>query len=106
MRNKLLTLLSNMFSNLNLTDMETYYKVFLIEILKQINIEEIYFGIEQELTVKVAKLGCRIYEVGISYSGRTYYEEGKKINWKDDIRAIWCILKYNFFNSCSILQKI
>ena len=66
-----------MFSNLNLTDMETYYKVFRIEILKQINIEEIHFGIEQELTVKVAKLGCRIYEVGISYSGRTY-EEGKK----------------------------
>ena len=94
-----------MFSNLNLTDMETYYKVFQIEILKQINIEENHFGIEQELTVKVAKLGCRIYEVGISYSGRTY-EEGKIINWKDYIRAIWCILKYNFFISCSILQKI
>ena len=105
MKDKLLTLLSNMFSNLNLTDIETYYKVFRIEILKQINIEEIHFGIEQELTVKVAKLGCRIYEVGISYSGRTY-EEGKKINWKDDIRAIWCILKYNFFSSCYILQKI
>ena len=71
MRNKLLTLLSNMFYNLNLTDMETYYKVFQIEILKQINIEEIHFGIKQELTVKVAKLGCRIYEVGISYSVRT-----------------------------------
>ena len=85
--------------------METYYKVFRIEILKQINIEENHFGIEQELTVKVAKLGCRIYEVVISYSGRTY-EEGKKINWKDDILAIWCILKYNFFGSCSILQKM
>ena len=85
--------------------METYYKVFRIEILKQINIEEIHFGIEQELTVKVVKLGCRIYEVGISCSGRTY-EEGKKINWKDDIRAIWCILKYNFFSACSILQKM
>ena len=102
---KLLTLLSNMFSNLNLTDMETYYKVFRIEILKQINTEEIHFEIEQELTVKVAKLGCRIYEVGISYSGRTY-EECKIINWKDDIRAICCILKYNFFISCSILQKM
>ena len=70
--------------------METYYKVFRIEILKQINIEEIHFEIEQELTVKTAKLGCHIYEVGIPNSCRTY-EEGKKINWKDDIRAIWCI---------------
>ena len=85
--------------------METYYKVFRIEILKQINKGENHFGVEQELTVKVAKLYCRIYEVGISYSGRTY-EEGKIINWKDYIRAIWCILKYNFFISCSILQKI
>ena len=76
--------------------METYYKVFRIEILKQINIEEIHFGIEQELTVKVAKLGCRIYEVGISYHGRDY-SQGKKIGWKDGLRAIYVILKYGFF---------
>ena len=93
--NQFLTLLSNMFTNLNLTDMETCYKVFRIEILKKIKIQENRFGFEPEITAKIAQLGCRIYEVGISYSGRTY-DEGKKISWKDGLRAIWCILKYNF----------
>jgi len=102
--NKILTLLSNMFTNLNLTDMETCYKVFRNEVLQQIEIKENRFGVEPELTAKAAKLGCRIYEVGISYSGRTYIE-GKKINWKDGVRAIWCILKYNLFSSGSLSQK-
>ncbi len=92
--NRFLTLLSNMFTNLNLTDMEVCYKVFRREILQKIRIEEDRFGFEPEITAKVAKLGCRIYEVGISYAGRTY-GEGKKIGWRDGIRAIWCILKYN-----------
>ena len=92
--NQFLTLLSNMFTNLNLTDMETCYKVFRIDILKKIKIQENRFGFEPEITAKIAQLGCRIYEVGISYSGRTY-DEGKKISWKDGLRAIWCILKYN-----------
>ena len=94
MGNKALTLLSNVFTNLNLTDMETGYKVFRREILQQISIEENRFGFEPEITAKISKLNCRIYEVGISYSGRTY-EEGKKIGWKDGIWAAWCILKYN-----------
>ncbi len=92
--NRFLTLLSNAFTNLNLTDMETCYKVFKQEIIQSINIEEPRFGFEPEITAKVAKLNCRIYEVGISYSGRTY-AEGKKIGWQDGVRAIWCILKYN-----------
>lgn len=92
--NGFLTLLSNMFTNLNLTDMETCYKVFKREIIQSIKIEENRFGFEPEITAKVAKLKCRIYEVGISYYGRTY-EEGKKIGWRDGIRAIYCILKYN-----------
>lgn len=92
--NKLLTLLSNMFTNLNLTDMEVCYKVFRREIFETIQIEEDRFGFEPEITAKVARLGCRVYEVGISYAGRTY-EEGKKIGWKDGARAFWCILKYN-----------
>ncbi len=92
--NRALTLLSNMLTDLNLTDMEVCYKVFRREILQQIEIEEDRFGFEPEITAKVAKLGCRIYEVGISYAGRTY-AEGKKIGWKDGVRAIWCILKYN-----------
>jgi glycosyltransferase involved in cell wall biosynthesis len=92
--NKLLTLVSNMFTNLTLTDMETGYKVFRREILEQITIEEDRFGFEPEITAKIGKLKCRVYEVGISYSGRTY-EEGKKINWKDGLWTIWCILKYN-----------
>jgi len=94
--NKFLTLLSNMFTNLNLTDMETCYKVFRREILEKIRIEEDRFGFEPEITAKVARQKCRIYEVGISYSGRTY-EEGKKINWKDGLSALICIFKYNLF---------
>lgn len=94
--NKVLTLLSNMMTNLNLTDMETCYKVFKREVIQSIRIEENRFGFEPEVTAKVAKMrGLRIYEVGISYSGRTY-EEGKKIGWKDGFRAIYCILKYGF----------
>lgn len=92
--NKFLTLLSNMFTNLNLTDMETCYKVFRREVLQKINIEENRFGFEPEITAKVAKLGVRIYEIGISYAGRTY-KEGKKIGWKDGFSALRCILKYN-----------
>jgi glycosyltransferase involved in cell wall biosynthesis len=91
--NRLLTLLSNMLTNLNLTDMETCYKVFRAEILKSITLREKRFGFEPEITAKVARTGCRIYEVGISYTGRTY-SEGKKINWKDGVRALWCIVKY------------
>ncbi len=91
-----LTTLSNMFTNINLTDMETCYKVFRREIIQNISIEEDRFGFEPEITAKVAKLGCRIYEVGISYYGRKY-AEGKKIGWKDGFRAIYCIVKYNLF---------
>ena len=94
MGNGFLTLLSNMFTNLNLTDMETCYKVFRREIIQSILIEENRFGFEPEITAKISKLNCRIYEVGISYYGRTY-EEGKKIGWRDGFRAIYCILKYN-----------
>jgi glycosyltransferase involved in cell wall biosynthesis len=97
MGNRFLTLLSNMFTNLNLTDMETCYKVFRKEILTKIDIREKRFGFEPEITAKVAKMGCCIYEVGISYSGRTY-KEGKKIGWKDGIWALWCILRYNLFD--------
>ena len=93
--NQFLTLLSNMFTNLNLTDMETCYKVFRREVLQQITIQENRFGFEPEITAKVAKLRVPIYEVSISYYGRTY-EEGKKIGWRDGVRAIWCILKYRF----------
>ena len=92
--NGFLTLLSNMFTNLNLTDMETCYKVFRREIIQSIEIEENRFGFEPEITAKVAKLHCRIYEVGISYYGRTY-DEGKKIGWRDGVRALYCIVKYN-----------
>ncbi len=92
--NRFLTLLSNAMTNLNLTDMEVCYKVFRREILQQIRIEEDRFGFEPEITAKVAKLECRVFEVGISYSGRTY-GEGKKIGWRDGVRAVWCILKYN-----------
>jgi glycosyltransferase involved in cell wall biosynthesis len=93
--NKLLTTLSNMFTNLNLTDMETCYKVFRREIIQDIQIKENRFGFEPEITAKIAKTNCRIYEVGISYNGRTY-DEGKKIGWKDGVRAIYCIIKYRF----------
>jgi glycosyltransferase involved in cell wall biosynthesis len=94
--NGILTLLSNMFTNLNLTDMETGYKAFRREIIQNIVIEENRFGFEPEITAKVAKLRCRIYEVGVSYYGRSY-EEGKKITWKDGVHALYCILKYNLF---------
>lgn len=92
--NKLLTVFSNALSNLNLTDMECCYKVFRRGILQQLDLKEDRFGIEPELTAKAARLGCRIFEVGVSYSGRTY-AEGKKIGWKDGVRALWCIAKYN-----------
>jgi glycosyltransferase involved in cell wall biosynthesis len=94
--NGLLTLLSNIFTNLNLTDMETCYKAFRREVIQSIEIEEERFGFEPEITAKVAKMKCRIFEVGISYYGRTY-EEGKKIGWKDGLSALRCILKYNLF---------
>jgi len=95
--NRWLTTLSNMLTNLNLTDMETCYKLFKREVVQGIKLEENRFGFEPEITAKVARLkGVRIYEVGISYYGRTY-EEGKKIGWKDGFRAIYCILKYNLF---------
>lgn len=94
--NRFLTFLSNMFSNLNLTDMETCYKLFDARMLKSLTLKEKRFGFEPEVTQKIARIkGIRIYEVGISYYGRTY-EEGKKINWKDGFRAIWCIIKYGF----------
>ena len=92
--NKFLTLLSNMATNINLTDMETCYKVFRREVLQRIEIEENRFGFEPEITAKVARLGVVIYEVGISYYGRTY-AEGKKIGWRDGFRALWAITKYN-----------
>lgn len=92
--NWVLTLFSNMLTNLNLTDMETCYKVFRREVIQSIRLEEDRFGFEPEVTVKVAKHRLRIYEVGISYSGRTY-EEGKKIGWKDGLRALWCLVKYS-----------
>jgi len=96
--NKFLTFLSNVFTNLNLTDMETCYKLFRADILKSLNLKEQRFGFEPEVTAKVSRYPkVRIYEVGISYYGRTY-EEGKKINLKDGFRAIWCILKYNFWS--------
>jgi len=93
--NRFLTFLSNMFTNLNLTDMETCYKMFTKEVITHINIEENRFGIEPEITAKISKMNIRIYEVGISYYGRTY-KEGKKIGWKDGLRAVYCIIKYNF----------
>jgi glycosyltransferase involved in cell wall biosynthesis len=92
--NRILTLASNMLTNINLTDMETCFKVFRREILQRITIEEDRFGFEPEITAKVARLNCRIYEVGISYYGRTY-AEGKKIGWRDGFRAIYAVLKYN-----------
>lgn len=93
--NKILTFISNMLTNLNLTDMETCYKMFRATIIKPLNLEEKRFGFEPEVTAKIAKIsGIRIYEVGISYYGRTF-EEGKKIGWKDGFRALYCIIKYN-----------
>jgi len=95
--NKFLTFLSNMFTNLNLTDMETCYKLFRAEVIKSLDLKEHRFGFEPEVTAKMSRYpNVRIYEVGISYYGRTY-EEGKKIGWRDGFRAIWCILKYNLW---------
>jgi len=97
--NKFLTMLSNMYSNLNLTDMETCYKLFDTKMIQSINLEERRFGFEPEVTVKISRIpNVRIYEVGISYYGRTY-AEGKKIGWKDGFRAIYCILKYGLFKA-------
>ncbi|MDY0040094.1 MAG: glycosyltransferase family 2 protein [Desulforhabdus sp.] len=95
--NRLLTLLSNMFTNLNLTDMETCYKVFRKEVLQGISLRQKRFGFEPEVTAKIAKNNWRIYEVPIAYYGRTY-AEGKKIGWKDGFKAIWCIFRYNLFS--------
>jgi glycosyltransferase involved in cell wall biosynthesis len=92
--NRALTLLSNALTDLNLTDMEVGTKVFRREVLARITLEEDRFGFEPEVTAKVARLGCRVYEVGVSYAGRTY-AEGKKISWRDGVRAVWCIVKYN-----------
>jgi glycosyltransferase involved in cell wall biosynthesis len=92
--NRFLTLLSNMFTDLNLTDMETCYKAFRRDVLTHVELHEDRFGFEPEITAAVAAMECRVYEVGVSYAGRTY-KEGKKIDWKDGVRAIWCILKYN-----------
>ena len=95
--NRFLTLLSNMFTNLNLTDVETCYKAFRVEVIKNLDLREDRFGFEPEVTAKLAKAKCRIYEVGISYNGRTY-SEGKKVNWKDGFHAIYAILRYNLFS--------
>ena len=95
--NRFLTLISNIFTNLNLSDMETCYKVFRKSVIERLTITENRFGFEPEITAKIAKLNCRVYEVGISYSGRTY-NEGKKIGWRDGVRAIICIIKYNLFS--------
>lgn len=103
--NRFLTLLSNCFTDLNLTDMETCYKVFRREIIQNISIKENRFGFEPEITAKIAATGCRVYEVGISYDGRTY-KEGKKIGWKDGVRALWCILKYNVGKKPATQPKI
>ncbi len=94
--NGLLTLMSNLFTDLNLSDMETCYKAFRREVIQSVNIRENRFGFEPEVTAKISKMDIRIYEVGISYYGRTY-DEGKKIGWKDGVRAVYCILKYNLW---------
>jgi glycosyltransferase involved in cell wall biosynthesis len=103
--NWLLTLISNMITNLNLTDMETCYKAFRREVIQSIQLEEDRFGFEPEVTVKIAKRRLRVYEVGISYSGRTY-AEGKKIGWKDGFRALWCLLKYGIKEPAAALEAI
>lgn len=95
MGNRGLTLLSNVFTNLNLTDMESGYKVFTRDIIKRVIVQENRFGFEPEIVAKVARMRCRVYEVGVSYAGRTY-QEGKKITWKDGVRALWCIVKYSW----------
>ena len=95
--NRFLTTLSNMATNLNLTDMETCYKAFRREVIQKVEIQESRFGFEPEITAKVARMNLRVYEVSISYRGRTY-QEGKKVGWRDGVHAIWCIIKYNFFS--------
>jgi hypothetical protein len=102
--NNLLTLLSNMLTDLNLTDMETCYKLFRAEVIRKVRVEQDRFGFEPEITAKVAKLGVRIYETPISYSGRTY-AEGKKIGWKDGLKAIWCILKYGLRSTSRVRKE-
>jgi len=92
--NHFLTLVSNMLTNINLTDMETGYKMFTREVADKLDLRENRFGVEPEFTAKIARMKCRVYEVGISYSGRNY-DQGKKIDWKDGVYALWCILKYN-----------
>jgi len=94
--NNLLTLFSNMVTNLNLSDMETCYKVFTRDIAKKLKVEEKRFGFEPEFTIKIARMKARVYEIGIGYSGRSY-SEGKKINWRDGFQAVWCIIKYGIF---------
>jgi glycosyltransferase involved in cell wall biosynthesis len=103
--NRLLTLISNMFTNLNLSDMETGFKVFRREVIQSIKLEQNRFGFEPEITVKISRMKLRIYEVGISYYGRTY-EEGKKIGWKDGVKALWCIVKYSIKTSHSAFKPI
>lgn len=103
--NQLLTLISNMLTNLNLTDMETCFKVFRREVIQSIKLEQDRFGFEPEVTVKVARMRLRIYEVGISYYGRTY-EEGKKIGWRDGVKALWCIVKYTITTPRSTFKPI
>jgi glycosyltransferase involved in cell wall biosynthesis len=97
MGNRILTFISNMITNVNLNDMEVGYKAFRSDVLRKIRLRSDRFGFEPEVTVKMAKLGCRMYEVPISYYGRTY-EEGKKITWRDGVEAIWCLLRYKFFD--------
>lgn len=94
--NRIITLASNMFTNLNLTDVETCYKMFTRDIARKLDLHENRFGVEIEMTAKIARMKCRIYEVGITYAGRTY-EEGKKIGWRDGVRALYCIIKYALF---------
>jgi glycosyltransferase involved in cell wall biosynthesis len=101
--NRLLTLISNMFTNLNLSDMETGFKVFRREVIQSIKLEQNRFGFEPEVTVKISRMRLRIYEVGISYYGRTY-DEGKKIGWKDGVKALWCIVKYSIKTRRSTYQ--
>ncbi len=101
--NRLLTLISNMFTNLNLSDMETGFKVFRREVIQSIKLQQDRFGFEPEVTVKIARMKLRIYEVGISYYGRTY-EEGKKIGWKDGMRALWCVVKYSITTPHSVYK--
>ena len=97
MGNRVLTLLSNVCTNLNLTDMESGYKLFTREVVQRVTIQEDRFGFEPEIVAKVARLRCRVYEVGVSYAGRTY-EDGKKVTWRDGVRALWCIVKYSWLS--------